>query len=113
MCSLVANQRQKTPFKSNIGTKSLEVWGKKIRKLKKSQSQRLITEQTSTHQTSELSENKTAECAMNTDNQAMPLAGERRTSGFHSGLIATCGSVTREGLLLPPLCSSTQDNEAP
>lgn len=35
MCSLVANQRQKTPFKSNIGTKSLEVWGKKNKKIKK------------------------------------------------------------------------------
>lgn len=57
-------------------------------------------------------ENKAAECTVNTDHQAAPLTGERRTSGSHSGLIATCGSVTREGLLVPPLCSGTQDNEA-
>lgn len=54
MCSLVANQPQKTQFKSNIDTKSLDVWEKKIRKIKKSSSQRLITEQTSTQPTPDL-----------------------------------------------------------
>lgn len=53
------------------------------------------------------------ECTLNTDNEAVPLVGERTTSGFHSGLIATCGCVTREGLFVPPLCSPAQDNEAP
>lgn len=58
-------------------------------------------------------ETKTDARTVNTDNEAMALVGERRTSGFHSGLMATCGSVPREGLFVPPLCSSTQDNEAP